>query len=763
MGDADSNAAGAWRRTVAYGAASAAAFVVAHPLIWRAGPDGQLRPLGEFQMQEMWADLVFARGSLSAGQLPLWNPWERGGYAFFSDPASGMFDPLTWVTLLVAMLLGSVPVGLLVAKTVAAYAIAGSGVATFLRQRQLPSWAVALGTLALLWSPAWDGLKDGTGMGPIMWLGWLFLVTERGLARPTVRRGLALGAVAGLTVAAGDPAMTWRIAILWAPWTATRAAHHLDLLAWVAARSQWIASLHDGAEPRPELDRVQHLRSLGRAAAVATLVFAGLAIGPWSTWDLQVPVAAGKTPLLDRGHAWAWFSGAPDEVLPLVVGFALAAGAIIAVVAKRRAEPIALLSSAAIAFAMAITPEHQVWATVQQLPSFHSARGVVDDLTLAAVGVALAGTFGLSRAGQLKGEARWAAAGIAGFGVSGWATHAEAITTTGALIIASSAALVIGLAFAAPHRHRTLGWLLVIATAADVWVASRPVADRLVAIVDPKPGRALADALGDDDAREVYRVADLGWDGNRVGSHHGVRDIAGRRRALNDIRVRELDELARRSSNLLRAMNVAVVGFAGRVSGSELTRDLEAVRKQRGLFTVVDPWPLAFWTDRLAVVDKHPEARVWLRMQREPGAVVERPWLPEGFVPEDYGTHRRDPARPEPRDIGASLLAQRPGHLALSVDAPRPGMVVAVEAYAPGWSATVDGAPASVMRSNVIFMAVPVAAGTHTITLDYDPSGVVALWWMWVLVLVGVTVVGATSVARRDSRQRSVTLGSTTS
>ena len=46
-----------------------------------------------------------------------------------------------------------------------------------------------------------------------------------------------------------------------------------------------------------------------------------------------------------------------------------------------------------------------------------------------------------------------------------------------------------------------------------------------------------------------------------------------------------------------------------------------------------------------------------------------------------------------------------------------------IEAYDPGWTATVDGRPAPVADSGGIALAVPVPAGCHTIRLRYHTPG----------------------------------------
>jgi hypothetical protein len=60
---------------------------------------------------------------------------------------------------------------------------------------------------------------------------------------------------------------------------------------------------------------------------------------------------------------------------------------------------------------------------------------------------------------------------------------------------------------------------------------------------------------------------------------------------------------------------------------------------------------------------------------------------------------------------------------AVEVEAERPGHLVLVDAYDPGWRATVDGRSAEVHRANVAFRAVPVPAGRHVVEMRYRPVG----------------------------------------
>jgi hypothetical protein len=62
-----------------------------------------------------------------------------------------------------------------------------------------------------------------------------------------------------------------------------------------------------------------------------------------------------------------------------------------------------------------------------------------------------------------------------------------------------------------------------------------------------------------------------------------------------------------------------------------------------------------------------------------------------------------------------------PERITIRVTAPELGVVVLADTYAPGWTATVDGAGQVILRANGIFRAVPVPPGEHVVTFVYRP------------------------------------------
>jgi hypothetical protein len=59
------------------------------------------------------------------------------------------------------------------------------------------------------------------------------------------------------------------------------------------------------------------------------------------------------------------------------------------------------------------------------------------------------------------------------------------------------------------------------------------------------------------------------------------------------------------------------------------------------------------------------------------------------------------------------------------IDAEGPGYLLLTDAYYPGWKARIDGQQVPIVRANVMFRAVMLPAGTHTVQFSYEP------WPVW--------------------------------
>jgi hypothetical protein len=73
-----------------------------------------------------------------------------------------------------------------------------------------------------------------------------------------------------------------------------------------------------------------------------------------------------------------------------------------------------------------------------------------------------------------------------------------------------------------------------------------------------------------------------------------------------------------------------------------------------------------------------------------------------------------------------AVVETRPDRLHVTTESEAPGIVVSLDAWDPGWKATVDGAPVDVLRADVLFKAVAVPAGRHDVVLRYRPRAALA-------------------------------------
>lgn len=75
-----------------------------------------------------------------------------------------------------------------------------------------------------------------------------------------------------------------------------------------------------------------------------------------------------------------------------------------------------------------------------------------------------------------------------------------------------------------------------------------------------------------------------------------------------------------------------------------------------------------------------------------------------------------------PRPAGRTrIVSYRNTEVVLETDSPEGGFAVLNDVWHPWWFATVDGAATAMLRANVLFRAVEVGPGKHTVRLTFEP------------------------------------------
>ena len=116
------------------------------------------------------------------------------------------------------------------------------------------------------------------------------------------------------------------------------------------------------------------------------------------------------------------------------------------------------------------------------------------------------------------------------------------------------------------------------------------------------------------------------------------------------------------------------------------------------------------------------------------------------LVPEAPGVTRTRSGAPSQTDwevVACTIEDESPERVTLRVEAPQPGIAVLADTFDIGWTATLDGVAAPILKANGIFRGVAAPAGTHIIVFEYHPRSVwlglgISLTCLGVLVLAGV-------------------------
>jgi hypothetical protein len=135
--------------------------------------------------------------------------------------------------------------------------------------------------------------------------------------------------------------------------------------------------------------------------------------------------------------------------------------------------------------------------------------------------------------------------------------------------------------------------------------------------------------------------------------------------------------------------------------------------------------PLAFWSQRYTVME---DTEFQGRMNRF------NPFEEVALAPTST------PLPPAGRDFPhrpATILERTTNLTRVQVEAPAPGVLVVLDPWFPGWSAEVDGKPTSLLRADYAFMAIPLEAGRHEVTLRYFPTTLLPALACILVVLAG--------------------------
>ncbi|HZZ86273.1 MAG TPA: YfhO family protein [Anaeromyxobacteraceae bacterium] len=702
-----------------------AAFLLVPALVvavhWGAAAPGQT--LINFDLPAFFIQMRDAlQQSLRRGAFPV---WQRGiflGFPFFADPQVAVFEPTVWLTLGLDAA-RSLTVGTLLHLT-----FAGWGTLYWVRKRGLgASEGLLAAVVFALGGKVTVHLLHWNFPASLCW--WPFMLGGiEGFVRQGRGRHLAVTAVAGcLSWFGGAPQMgyfgtvvTGLYALVYAPVLWRR--RPMDaLLALAAAPLGFLLAA-------PSVLPVSELAALGPRGAGVSYAFA--TSWNWQSWrDLFVLV-------VPRAYGMGWGYQGPLNGWEMTGYLGVFALALACAAPLRQRGNATLAAVAALGIAVGFgdrAPLKLHWLLYELLPGFGNFRNPTRLALVSSLCVAVLAAEGLAALRVAPRRTLRVAAALALceaaalaflFLVPGFRPEelARSAAITGAVAAAGFAFLwlsrrgvAVGLAAVA---IALLDFGLNFRDANPVGPAAAqgprlgafqpllppPPAPRRVAVITPD-GFGLANDVIRHDWEGVN-----GWGPTMIGR---VRTLLG---GTRDGRVGGLvpvdqDTLWPRpdpsspywpllSCPLVLADFQLPLPFLGASAPVE-DRVLAAYR--------APALPRVFWTGAYTVASDEAVAQPLLRAASGAEAVVAagNPALPPSGAPAG------PIAAGEVRVAGPRLEAE--------LDAPRDGLAVVLDPWFPGWSATVDGQPAALVRADYAFMAVPVKAGHHALRLQYRP------------------------------------------
>lgn len=679
--------------------------------------------------------LSLFRQDLASGQLPLWNPYTLNGTPLLGNGTSAILSPFTW------MALPFQPDRGYSLAMLARFIVAGTGMAFFVRQLGARGVSAALAGVAYAsssWMVVWLGHPQ-SGVAAI--LPWAFGFAEVYLRNRSPRALAGLAVSVALQLFAGNEETSFHMGVFLALWVALRALSQPD------SRFRRLVTLSAAGTLGAALAAVQllpFLSGLQGSSLAEDRRRSGAGLGSLANSELA-------SWLIPNGH------GNPgiDQVIGRPPNYAestafIGVGALVLVVPGawllwRTARSVSILLTGGLLFA-GLTVYGEITGVVGRLPGFDASNNARLTVLACFCGAALAGA-GLERVLRSPVRLPWRAtvaplapawACIAGLGAC-------------ALVLKRNGAAVDHLF--GPFHGQIGFWVVVLALslgsavllfAAGMMGSARPwVAGGFLTL-------ALAEALlfaapfqprtppGDNPPKS----AAMDWLHARIGNdkfaapglavlpnlseRYGLYDTRGVDVLLNSrLRTfwREADPKYDDSVLYTQLITpgeewLAAAGVRWYLTAPQASLPKTLMRYRSGPTAIAElpnSRPFAFGVATGSVIEAPNAAAAAAIMAREPlGPVVV-----EGCC----GATSAPTSPPALQPV--TVVSRDQGAMTLQVIMPHNGVVVLLQSYASGWSAQVDGNPVSIHPADVLFQAVSVSAGSHSITLRYRPASFV--------------------------------------
>ena len=729
----------------------------------------------------------YLAGEMSRGRLPQWNPYLGLGVPFVADAVNAVQHPFN--LLLVALPFEAA----FKAWVLLSYLLAAAG--AFLWARQLGGdWQASL-ACGLGFALSGHLVSSSDNLHYLTTLASVPLLLAAGhawIARGGPGRLALLGGASALCAAGGDP-QGWALAVaalpLLAPVLVDRDGRSASAMIGRGLAAALAAAVASAPFILPVLAWVPHS---SRADPLPAGEYARWNLHPLRALELAFPHLFRIAPGAVDSELFETYAGNQWTVSPWVLsiyaGAAVTALALLGAASARKAR--ALVLGAAAATWMAMGPNAGFGQIARHLPVLSSLRYWEKLVIWPTLLLGAAAVFGFQRLLRDTGAARRfaAAAGGAGAaalmaGLGAWASREAlarlllrgpdrlqaarelAANLVDGLVAAGLAWAVLALLALAASRGRLprlVPALLVAVVALDLFAAntraylllppdaaepSSPLAEHLRTqpglqrvitsyYLDPtaRPDRTPAEAANLWEARTLMPSWNVPW---RIGNFEPYAAMvplrtsrfrtraqgqparyAGLWGATHQVVTRaalEAREMARPGSGEVAAVDPALPAALVRLTHRErayLAREVVAVDRRAAMAFALDP--ASAGSDRTVV---------------------------EGPVPDGYS----------PPGGEARLVRDEPERVEVRTRSDRPALLVLNDAFADGWSATLDGQAAAILPANYLARGVWVPAGLHLVEFAYRTP---MLLEGWAVAAAGAVSLAAAAWRRRAGRGR---------
>jgi|GEM_PF-1925686 len=637
-------------------------------------------------VQLYWADMSYLFRSVMDGHLPLWDPYERAGDPFWTDPQSAIFYPVNYIFVAVGAILDGFPYILQEIRLLIHISIGGVGIMVLLwRGFGLNLSAAVIGSIIFMLQPFFTGHIQHILILPCAFFPWAAWMLLRLRAKGEWSDAAWLTLLVGLILTSGSPP----------------SAYYALLGVTIVGTATLFLGVHESNTSwRRFLALSVGAGIAGFGLALPSLVPSALHL-PYSVANersfgylssLSVP--------LKHASSLVWRPGHMSQEEWLFWGLVPLGLSCLAILQHRR--------------------DRRRWAFVWwAVAIFFTLVMFGRDLPVFAAFVKIMPGAGLFRhPGRYMSVVGFAIPILSAFGFS---------------------ALLHYLAKYLPVK-RKLGsaTMLILTLLTVVWL--------LISLGDPMRDMAIRNTKKDITSRDSralelegleteWRVLDEGYIGNGMGDRLGLRDFRGYATNFVFKRWAKMRKAMPKHTDLLALFGIRYYAAHPRnyhATVPKINKVAEYRHLKNKLYENKNVMPAAFWVRNGCAVSSEDEA---LKRVSRDNAYTNKVIL-EKTIPETQNIPKCSARKISKRVIPdysistsdyvpASLVNLQPNSVEVKVDAPRAGWLVVNEAWYPGWVAYVDGKRVEAVAANYLQRAVPCPAGKRIIRFAFEP---VAFW-----------------------------------